>query len=49
LDNVTVQVALLLEPKIAGEHCKEFTVTAVCRETVVEEKDPFSDAVRVAD
>jgi hypothetical protein len=47
-DSVTVQVALLLEPSELGEHCNDVTVAGDCKETVVDETDPFSEAVSVA-
>ena len=47
-DTVTVHVAAPFDVRAFGVHCSADTSTGVCRETVVDVEDPFSDAPRVA-
>ena len=46
--NVTVQVVLALDPRLAALHCSEETTTGAASETVTDLEEPFSDAVMVA-
>ena len=45
---VTVQVALALEARVEGVHCREEIRTAAVRETVALLEEPLRDAVIVA-